>query len=310
MSAPASMPIPTVDCQFRMGPSFVADVGEDYWWNYRWPDGTITAAAEPVGWESVTYVTPLDQVGGRDGALTGPQSVGPRSLEIEALIVAPTAALLRQHIARVRALLGPQGLPGPRLPIVWEQHDFGTNRRLALVVRPIGDFTPVVVPGFTEGGLASAMRFSLVAATPWKYESGASVFAQMGLQDPALVGGRTYNRTFDYTYGGSSGAGGTLVVVNNGDLPTWPTFTITGPVDFPVITNATSGLTFQVNKNLSATDVVIIDSTIGTVSPASVRLIGRPFPLVPGSNTITWRAASGTYYPAARLRLDWRSTSL
>lgn len=306
---PASLPVPALTGQFRMGPDFTADPTRDYWWNYEWPDGTITAAGEPEGWEAVDYITPLDQVGGRDGALVGPQSIAPRTLEIEALIVSPNAALLRQHIAKVRGLLGPLGLPGPRPPVLWEQNDFGTDRRLALICRPTGGFRPVVIPGFTPGGLATAMTFNLVAAKPWKYQSGAVEFNQVGLQNPALVGGRTYNKTYDYTYGSSTPAGGTMVCTNNGDLPAYPVFRVTGPVDFPIITDTTTGLSFQVNKNLAAGETVVIDSSLGTVTPASVRLIGRPFPLAPGGNTISWRSASGTYQAAALLRLEWRSTS-
>lgn len=307
---PASLVVPSLAGQFRMGPDFVADPTRDYWWNYEWPDGTLTAAGEPAGWEEVNYLTPLDQVGGRDGALVGPQSIGPKTLDIEALIVAPTAALLRQHIAKVRALLGPTGSSGSRPPVMWEQHDFGTARRLLLVCRPTGGYTPVAIPGFTEGGLAAAITFTLVAAKPWKYGAGAVESNQVGLQNPALVGGRTYNKTYDYTYGSGSPAGGTMVCTNLGDLPAYPIFKVTGPVDFPIITNATTGLSFQINKNLAAAETVTIDASLGTVTPASVRLIGRPFPLAPGGNTISWRSASGTYQAAALLRLEWRSTSL
>ena len=312
MAAPnpyASYEASSVDTQFRMGPSFDANPTLDYWWNYEWPDGTFSASTEPAGWEGLNYILPMDQVGGRDGALVGPQSVGPKELEIEALIVSPTAALLRQHIAKVRRLLGPEGLPGPRRPIVWEQYDFGTGRRLALVTRPQGGLVPVVIPGVTEGGLAVAMRFQLVASKPWKYQAGLVEANQVGLRNPALVGGRTYDKTYDYTYGSSSPAGGTMICINNGDLPTYPIFRVTGPVDFPIITNATTGLSFQVNRDMLVNETVIIDSSLGTVSPASVRLNGRPFPLAPGANTITWRSATDTYQAAALLRLEWRSTS-
>jgi hypothetical protein len=313
MTAPnplASFPVPTVAEQYRMGPLLTDSPSSDYWWNYQWPDGTYTACGEPEGWESIDYITPLDQVGGRDGALVGPQSVAPRMLECEALIVSPSADLLRQHLARIRALFGPQGLPGPRQPVVWEQHDFGTARRLALITRPTGKLSMRAVPGVVEGGLAAVVTFTLVAANPpWKYQAGAVEFGQIGLLNPALVSGRTYDKTYSYTYGASGPLGGEMVVINQGDLAAFPVFYVTGPVDFPIITNATTGQEFQVNRSMAAGEQVIIDSRIGTVTPGSVRLIGRPFPLAPGANTIRWRSASGTYQPAALLRLEWRSTS-
>lgn len=306
----ASFPVPSVNDRFRMGPNFTETPGDDYWWNYLWPDGTLTACGEPAGWESLDYITPFDQVGGRDGAMSGPQSIAPRDLECEALIVASSPQLLRQHIAMVRRVLGPQGLPGPRQPIVWEQHDYGTNRRLAMITRPDGAARFQVVPGVQEGGLAAVVTFKLTAGIPWRYQSGGTEGRQDGLPNPALVTGRTYNKTYNYTYGAGTGAvGGEFTVVNAGDLPTEVIFTVTGPVDYPIISNVTTGLSFQVNWNLSSTDVITIDGRTGVVTPASARLIGRPFLLRPGENTIRWRSLSGTYYPAALLRLDWRSKS-
>lgn len=305
-----SFPVPPLAGRFRMGANFTEDP-TDYWWNYQWPDGTYVACGEPAGWESITYITPLDEAGGRDGALSGPSSVAPRDLDMEALIVAPTAALLRQHLAHVRQVLGPQGLPGPRQPVIWEQHDFGSGQRLALITRPTGRLRMSAVPGVTEGGLAAVVNFTLTASNPvWKYRSGVAETATMGLSDPSLVTGRTYDRTYSWTYGpGATATGGQMTVVNSGDLPAYPIFTVTGPVDFPVITNVTTGLGFAINRNMPAAEVVTIDSRTGVVTPASVRLAGRPWVLAPGANTIRWRSTSGTFYPAATLRLDWRSTS-
>lgn len=314
MTAPnplASFPVPTINDRYRMGPGFAEDPTLDYWWNYQWSDGTYTACDEPTGWESLTYITPIDQVGGRDGGLIGPQSVAPRTIELEAAIVAPDAITLRTHLAKVRRLFGPTGLPGPRDPIVWEQYDYATNRRLALITRPSGDLRFDVVPGTMEGGVAAIITATLIAANPpWKYLSGGNTeFAQVGLANPALISGRSYDKIYNYTYGLTTSPGGELVANNLGDLAAYPIFTITGDVDAPIITNATTGLSFQVNKTLAAGEMVTIDARTGVVTPSSVRLIGRPFPLAPGANTIRWRSASGTFYPAALLRLDWRSTS-
>lgn len=305
----ASMPIPSTNGQYRMGPNLAAGSG-DYTWNYQWADGTYAVAGEPAGWESLSFITPIDQVGGRDGGLVGPQSVTPRILEVSAALVAVNEALMRQHLATIRGILGPQGLPGPRQPVVWEQYDWGTARRLALVCRPLNDFAVVVYPGGgTEGGLAATVTFTLVAAEPpWKYQAGSGESNQVGLANPGLVSGRTYDKTYSYTYGGGSLIGGEMTCTNNGDLPAYPLFTITGPVDFPIISDATTGLSFQINANLASTDTVTIDARTGVVTPSNVRLVGRPFPLAPGANAIRFRSFSGTYYPAAVLRLDWRST--
>lgn len=314
MTAPnpvASFPVPDqATTGYRMGPLFTPDTANDFWWNTQLSDGSYTACAEPVGWEGVVYVTPLDEVGGRDGAFSGPQSVGPRVLEITALIVSPTAQALRQRIAQLRRVLGPQGATGRRQPVIWEQYDWASGRRLALITRPVGTFAPPVLAGYVPGGLAAQVTFQLVAPNPpWKYTSGSAAETnQVGLADPALIQGRTYNKTFDYTYGAATSIGGEMVCVNNGDLQAWPTFTVTGAVDYPIITNVTTGQEFSIVADLQSGDVVTVESRTGVVSPAATRILGSPFPLAPGANTIRWRSASGVYHADALLRLDWRST--
>ena len=313
MTAPnpaASFPVPATTEQFRMGPLLTEAPAVDFWWNTQLGDGTYTAADEPEGWESIEYILPLDQVGGRDGAFTGPESVAPRVLEIKALIVAPNGQVLRDNCQKIRRILGPQGLPGPRQPVVWEQYDWRTGVRQAFVTRPQGGLRIRAIGGAHPGGEAAEISFQLVAANPvWKYQSGAIEFAEVGLLDTGLVEGRTYYKTFDYTYGSGGSPGGQLIAINNGDLPAWPVFTVRGEADAPIITNATTGQDWQIDTNLVSMQIVTVNSRTGVVTPGSVRLLGRPFALQPGANTITWRTASGAFHPEALLRLEWRSTS-
>lgn len=304
----ASFPVPDLDAQFRMGP-LLSESSVDYWWNTQHSDGTYTACSEPEGWESLDYIAPVDQVGGRDGGMSGPQSVAPRGLECQALIVSPTPQILRQHLAAIRRIFGPQGLPGPRQPVVWEQHDHGSARRLALVCRPTGKLRFVVQPGYVPGGTACVIAFTLTASNPlWKVAAGDVESNQVGLLNPGLVQGRTYSKTYPYTYGAGGAVGGEMTCYNAGDLSAWPTFIVTGEADFPIISNATTGQEFAVNKNLITGEIVTIDSRTGQVTPSSVRLAGRPFPLAPGVNTIRWRTLSGAFHAEALLRLEWRST--
>lgn len=292
---------------YRMGPLFVPDP-VDVVWNTAAADGT-RLVAQSHGWDGLDYLTPIDQVGGRDGGLLGPQSVGPRMIDVDAAVVAPTAALLRQHIARVRRILGPQNLTGVRQPIVWQEYDHGAGQFLALVARPVGKFDPRPVRGHVEGGVAASIRFTLVAANPpWKYLSGNPQSQCTGLPNPALLGGRTYDKTFDYTYGAATNPGGEMTVTNSGDLSAYPVFTITGPADMPVIQNVTTGQAFTVNANIAAGQTVVIDARTGVITPGTVRLIGRPFTLAAGANTIRWRTLVDSYDPAASLCLSWRST--
>jgi len=305
MTAPnpnAHLPAVPEEGQYRLGDDFVTDAS-DVWLNTTWPDGTQIVVAEPEGWEGLEFITPIDTSGGRDGGLDGPQSIAPRMLPVQGAIVAPDPATLRRAIAAVRRKLG------PRKRVVWEQYDFGQERRLAMICRAQGDFRATPVYGTAMGGVATQIRFSLVAANPpYKLSSGPPEFVDIGLPVDS-VSGRTYSKTYSYTYGASTNPGGIGQAENTGDVDAWPLFEITGPVNSPIIDNETTGRSFLVVGNIAAGDVVTIDSRTGRVTPANYRLVGRPWVLVPGVNNLRWRASSGSFDPSANLRVIWRSTS-
>lgn len=308
MAAPnalAQFPATTVEKRYRMGPLFEESPGVDFWWNTEHDDGTFTVAEEPSGWEGLEYITPIDQVGGRDGGLLGPSSIAPRVLNVNAMLSADNGVALRRKIDAIRRILGPQSLHGPRQPVIWEQYAPAHGERLAMITRPVGGLVPVVA----WGGTVATVQFTLTAANPtWKYLSGPYESDSVGLVDPGLLSGRTYDKTYDYTYGTSVNPGGEMVVVNRGNLDAYPIFTITGKAYVPIITNVTTGQSFRVSKNLEVGDTVVINSRTGSVTPSTVALVGRPFTLTPGPNTIRWRTFTDTFDPDARLRLDWRST--
>lgn len=287
--------------QYRLGDGF-STAGDDFWWNAQHDDGTLTACDEPDGWEGVEFITPIDTAGGRDGGLDGPQSVGPRVLPVNGMLVASDAATLRRKIRALRAKLG------PRRRVVWDQYDFGESVRMGLVCRSQGDFRATPVPGNQLGGVATQVRFTLVAANPpWKMGTGAAEFINIGLPSTAVTG-RTYSKTYSFNYGAVVNPGGAGTAINAGDITAWPVFEITGPVDSPIITNETTGESFLVVGTVTAGNTLTIDARTGVIDPASYRLVGRPFGLVPGPNFIRWRATSGSFDPNANLRVAWRST--
>lgn len=304
----AVIPATGMEQRCRMGPLLTESPGIDFWWNTQLPNGTY-AVADAMGWDSTEYITPIDQVGGRDGGVLGPPSIAPKTLQINAMLSAPTPQALHEAVEQARYVLGPQLQSGPRGPVVWEQHDYRTGVRLGLVTRPVGLFDPVIVSGHVPGGFVATGRFSLVAANPvWKFRAGALETASAGLLNPALLGGRTYDKTYDWDYGASSSPGGELEAVNTGNLEAAPVFIVQGPAINPIITNVTTGQSFQVLATLSAGDTVTIDARSGTITPGNVRVSGAPFHLAPGSNTIRWRSTDDAYDPAALLTVQWRST--
>lgn len=297
----AHLPTVPLEGMYRMGSDLVPDA-DDVWFNTTLDDGTHIVAGEPEGWEGLDFITPIDQAGGRDGGLTGPQSVAPRVLAVKGAMVAPNAAVLRQRISAMRRLLG------PRSTVVWEQHDFGVGVRMGMVCRAQGSFKALPVWGDQPGGVATEFSFSLVAANPpWKLGVGGAQQACTGL--PAgSIGGRTYNKTYNYNYGAFTNPGGYLNASNIGDIDAWPIYTITGPVDYPVITNEITGEGFVVTSTIAVGQTVTIDARTGIITPSTYRISGRPFAIHPGDNTIRWRATSGAFDARAQLCATWRPT--
>lgn len=305
MTYAIGFPQPTSVAQVRLGRDYTEDA-TDYWLNNAYGDG-VQVVAEVGGWDSLDAITPLEQVGGRDGAQSGPPSFGPRTITLTGLLVAPTPALRGEHFRRIRSLLVPSGRNTPRVPFVLEMFDHGAGRRLALAVRPSGRQHLEPRPGSRPGGEAGVIGLTLVASNPpWKVSSGLVEWAEARLLNPALLGGRTYSKTYSYTYGASSSPGGELQALNAGDRDALPVFYVTGPAPTPIIQNATTGQSFAILGDVPAGVTVRI--TPRTVTPSSYRLFGRPFTLAPGLNTIRWRTITDSYDPAALLRVEWRST--
>ena len=104
---------------------------------------------------------------------------------------------------------------------------------------------------------------------------------------PAVLGATTYS---------SNGS-----VNNDGDWPSYPSFTIYGPINIPKITNTTTGEYIQINTNVpSASDVLTINydqdsftielngnSVIGSLTSGSI-----PFKIRSGINNLTLSGSS------------------
>lgn len=306
MSAPianvhAHLPPVPRNGQYRMGAG-LEENSADLWLNTQLPDGTYIACGEPEGWEGIELLTPVDTAGGRDGGLLGPPSVAPRQLTVEGAMVGPNPGALRNRIRDLRTRLR------DRSGVIWDQYDFGARQRMGLVCFGTGDFRATPVQGNAYGGVATQFRFTLIAANPpWKYATGTADMSCTGLP-PVELNGRTYDRSYDWDYGGLNIDSGTIYATNDGDVEAWPVIVFTGPVDNPIISNDTTGMGFMVSGVYDSDDEVRIDTRTGVVTPSNVRLVGRPFPLVPGLNTVRWRATSGSYDEQAQLCLTWRST--
>ena len=123
-------------------------------------------------------------------------------------------------------------------------------------------------------------------------------------------GGRTYPRTYPMTYGAGSDSDGTAV--NAGTFETDWTATIVGPVTTPRITLGETGQLVELDGDVPVGSTLVVSSVDGSVlldgspRPGWPTLLSRFFKLPAGSNTIRFRAASGT----GSCTFAWRDAKL
>jgi hypothetical protein len=297
------LPAMGVNEQYRMGASFTPDPINDFWWNVTDDSGNLAFTEQPDGWDSLTFVSPLDSAGNRDGGLSGPSTVSARMLAISgAILVGSSPAGLRGQIQRLRSMLG------PRKTVVWEQFDYSRGIRVALECTASGDFAPTAPFGRSIGGEACTVSFTLQAGSPWKVASGGSPESLFLNLPVDAVSGFTFPLGFPFNFGATTNPGGQGVANNVGDEPAYPISLVTGPVAAPIISDDTTLQSFSFLDDIPSGTTVQVDHQTGVVTPGNFRLSGPPFALDPGANLIRWRAAAGSFNATASLVLQWRST--
>ena len=141
-------------------------------------------------------------------------------------------------------------------------------------------------PEYTYGFIQSV--WTLFAPDPRYYDDKLQTLGLSAVTIP----GRTYNRTYNLSFGGGSGVvSGT--VVNEGSWTTQPVITVNGPVTNPTVGNSTTGKFVQVTTSLGASDSLVVD-----LSQRLVTLNGSPVRnlLAAGSDWFDAAPGSSTFY--------------
>lgn len=145
---------------------------------------------------------------------------------------------------------------------------------------------------------------------PLKY-SAALHTSSTGLG--VATGGLTFPATFPATFGSGS-AGGSVQLANAGNTDSPPLFTITGPVDNPIIEHIELGRSLQLTISLASGDVLVLDADArtvilnGTASRGSALTLPQWFLLPPGLSSIRYRNNGGA--TASTLTIAWRDAAL
>ena len=108
-------------------------------------------------------------------------------------------------------------------------------------------------------------QWSFYCPDPRYYDATSTL---VGLSPQALAG-RTYNKTFSYSFGAGSNQVQTYTT-NAGRANAGGVITVTGPVTNPVIGSTTQNKYLTVNTTLASTDVLTLDLTNKTVTVTDV----------------------------------------
>ena len=210
--------------------------------------GSVYQVTEVDGLESLPEIRNQDDNRGyNDGMFTGRDFLGGRNLTFEILTFAGNGNSAQTNFNLLQAALIPQTSGTTTLSFQLSPSD--VTYQFSARVR--GRQTKID-PDYTYGFIRSQVTF--FCPDP-RYYSDTATTASMSPSPPL---GRTYNRTYNLTYGGGSISTSTAIT-NSGNWTTYPTITITGPVTNPTIGNITTGQYMTVNYNLTNTDTLVID---------------------------------------------------
>lgn len=250
--------------------------------------GTEWLVENEDGWSSSPPVRPVaEDRAHADGAWGAPGLYGARVISLSGRAFARTRVEMLAAKDRIKAAVNPRDL----LPLIVEE----AHLTRCATVR---------LSGQVELQDVSANMFSfgltVTATDPRRY--GVDRITQSTLLPIGIGVGRTYNRTFDYTYGGGGGESGAIFIDQIGDYDQTPAvITIVGPVIDPRVEHVQTGRYLAFTLTVEWGEELVIDlaaqtALLGghanrahTLTPGSAW-----FHLVPGENEILFRGSPGT----------------
>lgn len=244
------------------------------------------------GWDEPASVTERTEQRNADhGAWTKQGYYEARTVEIKGLLVSPVRSERSRAWAQLKA-----AVPSFDPVLV----------TVAVVGEPVlqGTFVQGGAPILNQDGGASwEFSFSLIAPDPRRYDV-AETTALTGL--PVTSGGLSLPISLPLSIGAVT-TSGLLTLVNSGDMPTRPTFTITGPCPPCTITHS-SGRRLTVPDAVPAgrSLTLDVDSRTALLDGTASRVVtGTWFEFAPGVNEVQF--SSATYDAAALLSVSFRS---
>jgi phage-related protein len=150
-----------------------------------------------------------------------------------------------------------------------------------------------VDPDYTYGKIKAQYDFFCPDPRYYDYTTQTASMA------PTQPLGRTYDRTYNLTFGGGTQTQ-TATVVNSGTTTTYPIITIYGPVANPVVGSTTSSQALSFNYTMIQSDIISIDLQYKTIllngNPARNLLKGSSqwFAAAPGTSLFYFAGDPGS----------------
>jgi hypothetical protein len=241
-----------------------------------------------------------DNRGYHDGMFTGRDFLGGRTISIIFNTFGDALGSAQTNYNTIQSTLLPQ--TSGTTPLYFKFPNSPTSEQF--VDARVRGLRTTVDANYTYGYITSQVEF--FCPDPNYYNNNL----QTAVMAFSPIAGRTYNRTFDYNYGGGS-AVITTTISNIGWATTYPTITITGPITNPVVGDLTSGDVLNFTGTYSALDTLEIDlyNQLITLngSPARNLLISGTWFDAPPGNSLYYFTGTGTLAGTTQATVSWYS---
>jgi hypothetical protein len=244
-----------------------------------------------------------DNRGYADGMFTGRDFLGGRTISMIIQTTATPNASAQANYNTLQRTLQPQ--TSGTTPLYFILSAGETEQVIEARVR---QHITTVNPNYTYGLIMSQVEF--FCPDPRYYDSNI----QTATLDYSPPTGRIYNRIYNLVYGGGSSVI-TTTISNNGWTDTYPTITLNGPIDNPVLGNNTQGFALYFNVILSQSDSFVVDLynkliTLNGQSARNTLISGSSqwFSAQPGNNDFYLTGDAGsTLVGVTGATVEWQS---
>jgi phage-related protein len=226
--------------------------------------------------------------GYQDGTISGRDFLNARTVTMTIQIMSGNGLSAQANYNLLQAALQPQQSGTSPL-----QFQLAPGDNFQYVNARVRKAMATVDPDYTYGKIKAQYEFYCPDPRYYDYTT------QTANMTPTQPLGRTYNRTYNLTFGGGSQTQ-TATVLNNGDTTTYPIITIYGPVTNPVVGSTTSSQALSFNYTMIQSDVISINLQYRTVllngNPARNLLKGSSqwFAATPGTNLFYFTGSATT----------------